>query len=375
MKMNGAHSRRLLLQAGLALALPIRAAGALRVGPRQAIKTLAEASRRARDGDVIEVDAGDYLADVAIWTQDRISLRAVGGRVRLLAAGASAEGKALFVIRGGAMSIEGFDFIGCRVQDENGAGIRFERGRLLLRNCGFHNNETGILAGNDAQGRLEVEDCEFGAIVRHVGQNHNLYVGHLGFFSISGSWFHHGQAGHLLKSRAAVNRIVCNRLSDAGGHASIELEFPNGGFCQVIGNYIEKGRSPENPKLISYGTEGQHWPRNELHLVHNTLDARRAQLWLSSAAWCERTLLRNNLLMGNPYVGNQNLWPQWNEKYGNYVVDAASVTPDLALLPRSSLRGKAVAIDDAELKLTRQYRAPLGTIALAGRARNPGAAQ
>ena len=375
MNINGAHSRRLLLQAGLALAFPAGAASALRVGPGQEIKTLAEASRRARDGDVIEVEAGEYLADVAIWPQNGISLRAVGGRVRLLAQGSSAEGKAIFVTRGANQSIEGFDFIGCRVADQNGAGIRFESGSLKLRNCGFHDNENGILASNNAEARLEIEDCEFGAIVRHDGQNHNLYAGRIGYFGMSGCWFHHGQAGHMLKSRAAVNRIVGNRISDAGGHASIELEFPNGGLCHVIGNYIEKGRSPENPKLISYGGEGKVWPRNELLLAHNTMDARSAGLWLSTVAWCERTQLFNNLLMGNPYVGNQDLWPQWNEKFGNYVVDAASLTPELALSARSSLRGKAVNIDDPELRQTRQYRAPQGTVALAGKARNPGAAQ
>ena len=375
MNMNGSHSRRLLLQAGLALAFPAGAASALRVGPSRDIKTLAEASRRARESDVIEVDAGEYLADVAIWPHNGISLRAVGGRVRLVAAGSSAEGKAIFVMRGANQSIEGFDFIGCRVPDQNGAGIRFEAGSLKVRNCSFHDNENGILTSNNAEARLEIEDCEFGSIVRHEGQNHNLYVGRIAMFAITGSWFHHGQSGHMLKSRAAVNRIVCNRISDAGGHASIELEFPNGGLCQVIGNILEKGRSPENPKLISYGGEGKVWPRNELYLAHNTMDARSAGLWLASVPWCERTLLFNNLLMGNPYVGSQDLWPQWNEKFGNYVVDAASVTPDLALLPRSSLRGKAVRIEDAELQLTRQYRAPQGTVAIAGKARNPGAAQ
>lgn len=30
----------------------------------------------ARDGDLIEVDAGEYRGDVAVWTQDRLRLRA-----------------------------------------------------------------------------------------------------------------------------------------------------------------------------------------------------------------------------------------------------------------------------------------------------------
>jgi hypothetical protein len=364
------HSRRGLLLASLAFALPARAQGTMQVGPGRAVKTLAEASRQAKDGAVIEVDAGEYLADVAIWPQQGLTLRAVGGRVRLVAAGSSAQGKAIFVTRGEGQSIEGFDFIGCRVPDRNGAGIRLEGGSLRLVNCGFHDNENGILAGNNKDIRLVAEACEFGAIVRGDGHTHNLYVGRIGSCTITGCWFHHGQAGHLLKTRAAVNRIVCNRISDEGGHASIELEFPDGGDCTVIGNFIEKGRAPENPHLISYGVEGKPWERNVLRLAHNTLVAPGNSVWLRAAPFAEKVEMFNNLLLGNPGV-----WTQWSEQTGNYVVDAHGVTPELALLPGSSLRGKAVKIDDEDLRQTQQYRPPLGTVALKGRARNPGAAQ
>jgi len=365
------HFRRGLLLASLALALPARGGGPMQVGPSRAIKTLAEASRQAGDGAVIEVDAGDYVADVAVWPQRGLRLHAVGGRVRLLASGSSAQGKAIFVMRGEDQTIEGFDFIGCRVPDRNGAGIRLEAGSLRLVNCGFHDNENGLLAGNGRDMNLVAEGCEFGAIVRHEGQTHNLYAGRLGSLTLTGCWFHHGQAGHLVKSRAAVNRIYCNRISDAGGHASVELEFPDGGDCIVVGNFIEKGRQPENPYLISYGIESKAWERNALRLAHNTLVATGANVvWLRAADWCERVEMFNNLLVGNP-----GLWTQWEEKTGNYVVDAGSLTPELALVQRSSLRGKAVAIEDPVLRLTRQYQAPLGSVPLKGRARHPGAAQ
>ena len=51
----------------------------IRVGPSRAIKTIAEASYKARAGAIIEVDSGEYRADVAVWTQDRITVHAVGG--------------------------------------------------------------------------------------------------------------------------------------------------------------------------------------------------------------------------------------------------------------------------------------------------------
>lgn len=41
----------------------------------------------------IYVDSGDYEGHLVVWTQDNIAVSSVGGRVRLLAKGAAAEGK------------------------------------------------------------------------------------------------------------------------------------------------------------------------------------------------------------------------------------------------------------------------------------------
>ncbi len=131
----------------------------LQVGDGRTIRALAEAARIAQDGDTVVIDAGVYRGDVAVWSQDRLTLRAQGGRVRLQAAGAAAEGKALWVVRGGEIAIEDIDFEGARVPSGNGAGIRFERGRLTVRRCRFFDNEMGLLANNDPTQELVVEDC------------------------------------------------------------------------------------------------------------------------------------------------------------------------------------------------------------------------
>jgi len=384
------YSRRRLLIQGAALLTASRAQAKapLRVGPDAEIKTLAEAAQRARDGDVLEVQAGDYLHDVATWPQNDLSLQAVGGRVRLIAQGASAQGKGIFVTQGERMRIEGFDFLGCRVPDENGAGIRLEKGSLFLKNCRFRDNENGVLTSNDATARLEAEDCEFGPIVRHEGQNHNIYVGAIAYFRAQGCYSHHGQAGHLMKSRAAVNHIFYNRLTDElGGHASYELEFPNGGLAVVIGNVIQQSASTENPHIISYGAEGYRWPRDGLFLANNTIiDQRQGGIWLRASPLKDGVMpevrLRNNLLLGNPYVGDGVLFSQWAAEQGNYVVDAQAFVNaaglDFTLKPGSSLRGKAVdpgRLDELSLRPTRQFHAPLGTVELRGIARNPGAVQ
>ena len=251
---------------------PLSGPALLRVGPSKAIKTIAQASTLARAGATIEVDAGAYAADVAVWTRDDLTLRAVGGRVRLLAQGAAAEQKGIWVVRAKGMSVEGFDFEGAAVPDRNGAGIRLERGSLFVRDCRFLHNEMGLLTNNDPSTVLRVENCEFAYNQRPDGHNHNLYVGRIAELSVKASFFHHAHIGHLLKSRAGVNDIYDNRLTDGeGGSASYELEFPNGGVAHVVGNLIAQSTLTENATLISFGAEGYNWPRNEIHLVNNTL--------------------------------------------------------------------------------------------------------
>jgi hypothetical protein len=246
-----------------------------RVGPTLTLRTISAAAAVAKNGDTVEIEPGDYVGDVAVWTQDALTIRGVasksGAKPKLVAAGASAEGKAIWVIRGGRISVENIIFTGARVRDKNGAGIRFEKGDLTVRHCVFTDNENGILTGG-GDGTLRIESSEFGHNGAGDGQSHNLYVGALKKLTVSGSYFHHARVGHLLKSRAAENHITYNRLTDeTGGTASYELEFPNGGLAWVVGNIIQQSATTENPHLISYGVEGYTWPINQLYLTHNTL--------------------------------------------------------------------------------------------------------
>ncbi|MGH8714612.1 MAG: hypothetical protein ACREYB_11465, partial [Casimicrobiaceae bacterium] len=45
----------------------------IRVGPHRAVTRIADAMQAARSGDVIEVDAGTYVNDVAVWTQSNLT--------------------------------------------------------------------------------------------------------------------------------------------------------------------------------------------------------------------------------------------------------------------------------------------------------------
>lgn len=352
----------------------------IRVGPEHATRTIAAAASLARDGDTVEIEAGDYLGDVAVWKQNDLTIRGVGGRARLVASGASAEGKGIWVMRGGTFTVENIEFTGARVPDKNGAGIRFERGRLVIRNCRFLDNENGILTGGgDAE--LTIENSEFGHNGAGDGYSHNLYAGAMRRLRVTGSYFHHAKVGHLLKSRAAENHILYNRLTDEkGGRASYELEFPNGGIAYVIGNIIEQSATTENSTIVSFGAEGYKHPASELYLVNNTLINNRPDggtfLMVKPGAGVVKAY--NNLLLGKR--------PLNTGIDGIFVNNPTMDTSAFVLADRHDYRiikGSALqrtytpppSANGIDLSPTREYVHPAATRPLNGMPTLPGARQ
>ena len=261
--------RRTLLASALCLpALCARAATQV-VAPGQ---SLDQALRRAADGDEIHLLAGLHRAQTGVIEQKRLTLRGVGGRAVLEAVGAHAEGKALLVVRGGDVRVEDIEFRGARVPDGNGAGIRFERGRLLVNRCRFIDNEMGLLTGNIGDAELTVQDCEFGEAPRHsAALPHLLYAGSIARLTVTGSRFSGGRRGHLLKSRAREHHIRYNHLVDGeGGSASYELEFPNGGLADVVGNVIGQSEDTDNRVMLAFGAEGSDDRPHALLATNNT---------------------------------------------------------------------------------------------------------
>lgn len=372
---------RLLIAGFLVVTCATASSRVIQVGPNELIKTVAEAARVAHDDDVVEIATGEYLGDVTTWTQKRMTIRGVGERPILNAAGRSAEGKAIWVIRDGDFTIVNIEFRGAQVPDKNGAGIRLEKGQLVIRNCSFVNNQNGILTSDNPESRLIVIDSEFGHNGYGDGQSHNLYVGDIARLTVTGSYFHHANVGHLIKSRAAVNDIRYNRLTDEiGGRASYELEFANGGIAYVIGNIIQQGSQTENPHIISYGAEGYKWPKNELYLVNNTLVDNRPKggVFLRIKPGPVVVKAINNLLVGlgkletaspGDYRNNFNVdWDQFE----------FAAREDYRLKKNSTLRGLAIdagKIDGRSLMPDHEYVHPRQTILLNGLARNPGALQ
>lgn len=272
----------------------------IRVGATGDVRTLAEASKISKDGDTVLVEGGDYRGDVAVWTQRGLTIRGIGDRPRLIADGKSAEGKAIFVVRGDCLRVENIAFSGARVRDRNGAGIRLERGRLEVARCHFEDNENGILTANDSSVELSIDRTSFVDNGAGDGRSHNLYAGTIGRLVVSSSYFARSRVGHLLKSRARETLLMYSRLSGENGTSSYELEFPNGGLAVVLGCLIQQGPRSQNATIVSYGAEGYRWPRNDLQIAYSTLvnDRRPGAKFVRVAPGKVSVAMFENLLVG-----------------------------------------------------------------------------
>lgn len=289
-----------------------------------ALLRISEAAALAQDGDVVEIEAGDYRGDVAVWEQSRLTIRGVGGAARIYADGRSAEGKAIWVIRRGRFDIANVDFIGARANDGNGAGIRFEGGQLRIAHCLFWDNQMGLLTGGEGtplDATLTIESSEFAYSHVDGRWGHNIYVGRIAEFTLTGSYSHHAGRGHLLKSRARRNHVLYNRLTDeTGGRASYEMDFPNGGLVRVVGNVVQQQPETDNSTLIAYGEEGYVWPENRLAVSANTLvnDLRYGGTFIWAVPGPIAVVSANNLLVGPGGYRAGKLLQVWNDVHAEW---------------------------------------------------------
>ena len=277
------------------------AADIIQVRPNSQVNTIAQAAALARDGDTVVIAPGDYYGDVATWTQDGLTIRAgAGGRVRVIAAGSQADGKGIWVAAGGKVTIEDIEFHGARAPGHDGAGVRLDKGHLLIRRCSFMDNENGLIAAN-ADSVLEIENSEFGDNGDGSGATHTLSVGSIRSLKVSGSYFHHARGGSLLISRARDNLLVSNRFTDElGGRSGEELAFPAGGQAWLIANIIEQSATTTSPAIISFGAEGYAAPVNALYLASNTIvdDRPEGGVMLQAKPGKRQVQAYNNLLVG-----------------------------------------------------------------------------
>jgi hypothetical protein len=276
----------------------------LKVGLHQRYRTPSAAAAAARNGAVIEIDKGVYSGDAAVWRQHDLTLRGVGGRAHLKAEGAHAEGKAVWVIKGNNVRVENIEFSGAAVPDRNGAGIRHEGENLAVCNSYFHHNENGILGGG---GRVLVEYSEFAHNGAGDGYTHNMYISQrTREFTLRYSYSHHARVGHNVKSRAARNFLLYNRIMDeVDGTSSYAVDIPEGGEAYLIGNLIQQGPRAVNHTIVSYGAEKTLTKADVFYVVNNTLVNDHALGIFISVKQGARASIMNNLFVGpgRPWQG------------------------------------------------------------------------
>ncbi len=265
--------RRLALLATLILAL----AGdgrALWVGPSETYKTLAAAVAAARPGDQIFVRAGTYRNDYpAVRTP--VSITGVGGFAHLESDGMIPNGKAIVVVAADA-SFTNIEFSGAKVDDQNGAGIRWEGGNLTLRNCWFHDNEDGLLSAGIPNATIVVEQSRFEHNGNFSDQRHNLYIGHVASARVTNSVFYDAVDGSGLKSRAARNDIEHNRFIDAPhwDTQNYHIDLPDGGDAVVKDNFFHREATASNRAIIHFGGEVKD-ARGSLKVTGNVMQSTR----------------------------------------------------------------------------------------------------
>jgi hypothetical protein len=292
--------------------LPTKAIGGrvLQVGNGKTYALPSQAAAAAQDGDTIEIDAGVYSRDAATWKAHNLTIRGVGGgRAHMDSQGVHDQyGKGIWVVVGNNTTIENIEFSGAKVPDANGAGIRLEGVSLTLRNCYFHDNQNGLLTVSQNEPRTSDVLIEYSEFARNGfgdAETHNIYIGKLRSFTLRYSSTHDANNGQLIKSRAATNYILYNRIVDQpSGTSNYELDFSNGGVNYVIGNVIYQSVNSENHTMLTHAPEGATNPGQELYVINNTFVNSRPVTGVFLRVVSPVTTLKvlNNLFVGDGTV-------------------------------------------------------------------------
>lgn len=284
-------------------------AAVLQVGTDKPYQTVSEAISAASPGDVIEVDSGEYVDDFSVISTGDLTIRGVGnGRPHLRATQNIPNKKGIFVVQidTGPIVVENLEFSGAQISEadgSNGAGIRMQGSALVVRDCYFHDNQNGILAGGTEGFTVTIEGSEFGENGNAgSGYEHNVYIsGEAAELVFRGNYSHHARSGHTLKSRAHVNYVLYNRLMDeADGTSSYLIDLPEGGRSYIIGNLVQQGPMAENTgTVINYKGEGDTNPDLALYVVHNTIvNESMATPDFVRIHAADEAIVRNNLFVG-----------------------------------------------------------------------------
>ncbi len=221
---------------------------------------------------VIRIASGTYK-DCAVQEAGRIAYRAIEPG-KAIFDGGTCEGKAALVLRGRDAVVDGLVFQNMRVPDGNGAGIRLEKGPLLVQNATFRDSEEGILTADDPASAIRIDRSSFaglGRCDRGLSCAHSVYVNAYGSLTVTRSRFERGQGGHYLKSRARRIAVSDSSFDDTRGHTSnYMIDLSTGATGTIANNIFVQGKDKENHSaFITVAPEGRETPSAGLVVTGN----------------------------------------------------------------------------------------------------------
>jgi len=321
------------------------------VGPTRKIKFPSKASAKAKDGDVILIDAADYNGDVTIWKQNNLTIRSNKGVVKLNAQGKSAGGKGIWVTKGNNVYIEGIEFFNAQSKSKNGSGIRAQGGNLYIKNCSFYDNQMGILTSHNSTSSIIIESSVFYRNTvdhdKHNRLGHNIYVGRVGNFILLNSYSHSANFGHLVKTRAHNNFILANYISDGEkGMSSYAIDIPQGGNALILGNIIEQSAFSRNQSMVSFSAEKKKHDTQNLKVLNNTLINNYVDgIFINNNSELASATVINNVFYGVPGIRLKGKGILENNYSNNEPGFIDTASRKYQLLPASPLIDQGINLD------------------------------
>jgi hypothetical protein len=255
----------LLLIAMLLSALPVQAqkiAAAYTVAETgRGYGDLQDAVRSIGGGTgVIIIRPGTYR-DCAVQLDGHIAFRAaIPGEV--IFDGGICEEKAALVLRGKSASVDGIIFQNMATHDRDGAGIRFEAGKLTVTRSVFRNSQQGILTAHDPSAVLVIDQSTFSGLGRCddvASCAHSIYGGNIASLTVTNCRFERGTGGHYIKFRGKYIAVRDSAFDDSNGiNTNYMIDLPNGSTGEISGNMFVQGPHKENSSaLIAVSPEGK----------------------------------------------------------------------------------------------------------------------
>jgi len=193
--------------------------------------------------------------------------------------GVACEEKGALVLGGRSATVDGIVFRGLRVNDGNGAGIRWQGGDLSVVNAMFLDSQEGILGMPEGPVRIAIDRSTFAGLGQCDETSdcaHSIYLGSEGPVTVTNSRFERGRGGHYVKVRSPVVQIADNSFDDTAGRTTnYMIDLPEGATGQIARNTFVQGRDKENwSGMIVVAAEKRRFRSGGLRVEDN--DARLA---------------------------------------------------------------------------------------------------